>query len=309
MTQELAPYWDSVLDALEGLCHAKGAKPESARGYRMRVRLFLETLPASVRVPDLRWSHFQGFVSGMVTGTRTPKAYAKRMNYMRSLRTPLNHFIELLELEYDLRIKKPPGAFRFPAPQPELVPLTDQEFQRLLTAASHLGVRYYLAICLMGYAGLRLSEVAQLRGRDISDDQKYITVEVSKRGVGRAIPVSRPLHRALQLFFQQECSKDPDCPVINRLYDRSNGQHGVMAPRPLSSNMVGRLVARVFQVARVAGSGHRLRHHFAHQLELAGVDIRLIQLLMGHRSIKTTQRYLLPSRRGMEAAILTTFGR
>jgi len=306
---DLAPYWDSVLNALEGYCHAKGAKPESARNYRNRIALFLGTVPPSVRVGDLRWSHFQGFVSDLVTGTRSPQEYARRMNYMRALRTPLNHFIELLELEYNHKIRKPPGAFRFPAPQPELVPLTKVEFQRLLTSSSHLGVRYYLAICLMGYAGLRLSEVSRVRGRDVSEDRHYLTIEVSKRGRGRTIPICRPLDRALHVFYEQECSRDPDCPLINPVYDRSDGQKGLRPPAALSTNMVGRLVQRVFFVARVSGSGHRLRHHFAHQLEESGTDIRLIQLLMGHESIKTTQRYLMPSRRGMESAILAAFGR
>ena len=305
----MSSYWESVLDAFEGLCHAKGASPKSARTYRLRMKVFLRELPSTARVGDIRWSHFQSFVSRRMQGTRSPQAYAKRLNYMRSLRAPLNHFIELLDLEYENRIRKPPGAFRFPGPQPELVPLTEQEFKRLLTASSHLSLRHYLTICLLGYAGLRLQEVAQLRARDITEDQKYLIVEMSKGRKGRQVPICRPLHRALQLFLQTEQSQDPDCPVICPMYDRDNGNRGIRPQECLSTNMVGRLVKRVFDVARVRGSAHRLRHHFAHQLEKAGTDIRLIQLAMGHSSIKTTQRYLLPSRRGMEAAIMNAFGR
>jgi len=308
MSENLAAYWVPALDTFVDFCMAVGASESSARMYRSRVRMFLEGLPPSVRIPDLRWGHFQGFVREKAAGVSTPLAHAKRMNYLRALRTPLNHWIEFLDLEYDHKIRKPPGAFRFPAPQPALVPLTATEFHRLQVAASHLGHRHYMSVCLMGYAGLRLSEVASLRRRDITEDQRYIVIEASKRGTGRTIPICRKLHSALQTFLDMRISLDPDCAVVHRLRwsDNGNGPSGVAVP--LTPGMVGRLVKDVFSSARVTGSAHRLRHHFAHCLEDSGADVRVIQLAMGHRSIKTTQRYLRPSRRGMEHAIRLAFG-
>lgn len=308
MKANYAPYWESVINGFGDFCVAKGASTKSATTYQSRLRLFLRSLPASVRIPDLKWSHFQSFVREVADGPRDPLGFARRQNYLRAIRTPLRHFVEYVDLEHEKRIRMPPGAFRFPAPQPELVPLTSTEFKRLLTAASHLGTRHYLAIALMGYAGMRLQEVAQLRGRDVTEDQKYVVVEASKRGRGRSVAICRPLHRVLQVWLETEASRDPDGPVIQRLYNRDNGSLPGTAPAPLSTNMVGRVVARVFEAARVKGSGHRLRHHFAHCLEDAGADIRLIQLAMGHSSIKTTQRYLHASRRGVETAILRAFG-
>jgi len=308
MTKEYAPYWASVLQGFGDYCVAQGASTKSAITYQYRLKLFLASLPPTVRIPDLRWSHFQSFVRQISGKPLEPLAYARRMNYMRSLRTPLRHFLMYLFIEYDIKIKIPPGSFRFPSPQPQLVPLTAIEFRRLLTAASNLGTRYYLAISLMAYAGLRLAEVAQLRGRDITPNQEYIIVEAGKGLRGRSLAICRPLHRALQVWLETEQSRDPDAPVIQRQYDDKMARISGLPPAPLTTNMLGRMVGQVFSAARVKGSAHRLRHHFAHVLEDSHVDVRTIQLAMGHSSITTTQRYLRASSTGMGSAIIRAFG-
>jgi len=130
-------------------------------------------------------------------------------------------------------------------------------------------------------AGLRRSEVARLRLRDIDSVRMTITVHQGKGQKDRVVMLSPVLLETLRQYWQH-------CRPKEWLFPGNNpGQ-------PIS----GKDVFMIFRNAvRHAGIGkkvcpHSLRHSFATYLLESGTDLRTIQILLGHRSLKTTSRYL-----------------
>lgn len=129
-------------------------------------------------------------------------------------------------------------------------------------------------------SGLRLSEVAGLRWRDLDLADASVRV-LGKGSKTRIVPVGSLAVQALTALAAQAGS-DPDAPVFG------NGRGGALSPRAIQ--------ARVKHWAQVQGiwqrvHPHLLRHSFAsHLLESSG-DLRAVQELLGHADIGTTQIY------------------
>jgi len=133
-------------------------------------------------------------------------------------------------------------------------------------------------VLLMGYQGLRVSEVAKFRGDDIDHISKQ--VRVIGKGDSEWILPLHPLIEEMSAaygrgwWFPQYGA--------NRL--GTTGGH-------ILSGSVTTTVGGAMKRAGVPGSAHSLRHWHATEMLRAGVDIRVIQQLMRHESIATTQLY------------------
>lgn len=150
----------------------------------------------------------------------------------------------------------------------------------------------HLGIMMVAYsAGLRLAEVANLRIPDIDSQRMVIHVRHGKGQKDRFVPLSRIVLEVLREHWRIERPRD---------YLFCGQREG----RPITHSSIQKFVA---QAGRAAGikkrvTMHCLRHSFAtHHLE-AGTDLRTLQLLMGHSSLKTTSRYLHISKERIAAA-------
>ena len=166
--------------------------------------------------------------------------------------------------------------------------LSQEEVARILTAPQHLKSR---ALLMTIYAaGLRRSEVARLRVRDIDSARMTITVHQGKGQKDRVVMLSPVLLETLRQYWRYERPKEWLFPGRN-------------PNQPISGNDI----FMVFQNAvRRAGINkkvcpHSLRHSFATHLLESGTDLRTIQILLGHRSLKTTARYLHVSQQQRQA--------
>lgn len=132
---------------------------------------------------------------------------------------------------------------------------------------------------LMGYQGLRVSEVAKFRGDHID----HVSKEVRVIGKGDAEWVL-PLHPLIE-ELSAEYGRGWWFPqyVENRLGVR--GGH-------ILSGSVTTVVGGAMKRAGIPGTAHSLRHWYATELLRQGVDLRVIQQLMRHASLATTERYL-----------------
>jgi site-specific recombinase XerD len=164
------------------------------------------------------------------------------------------------------------------------VVLSPQEVARLLDAAP--GLKYRAALSVAYGAGLRASEVVCLKVSDIDSSRGVIRVEQGKGRKDRYAMLSDPLLDLLRAWWLAARERGVMLPA-GWLFP---GQNPV---NPLTT----RQLRRAFDGAKEAAgidkrvSLHTLRHCFATHLLEQKVDIRVIQVLLGHKKLDTTARY------------------
>jgi integrase/recombinase XerD len=156
--------------------------------------------------------------------------------------------------------------------------LSAAEVARLLCALRE--PKYRVFFTLMYATGLRLAEASQLETRDIDSARGVIHVRHGKGRAERVVTLGTRLLATLRNYWR---FVRPPAPW---LFASSRGTH--------VSQEVARCALK--QAAVHAGLGvrvtpHLLRHCFATHLLEAGTDLRVIQVVLGHRSIRTTARY------------------
>ncbi|WP_394885933.1 tyrosine-type recombinase/integrase (plasmid) [Mesorhizobium sp. AaZ16] len=181
---------------------------------------------------------------------------------------------------------------RYPRKLPEV--LSVEEAARLLEAAP--GIKYKAALGVAYGAGLRVSEVAHLKVDDIDSTRMLIRVEQGKGRRDRNAMLSPQLLELLRLWWREGKRRGVMLP------------HGWLFPGrsctdPMSSRQLHRAVQEAAEVAgiRKRVSPHTLRHSFATHLLEQDVDIRVIQVLLGHSKLDTTALYTKVSTRTIHA--------
>lgn len=170
-------------------------------------------------------------------------------------------------------IPMPKKPFRLP------VILSSDEVMRLLEAVAS---RKHRTILTTTYAaGLRVSEATHLRVTDIDSQRMMLRVDQGKGGKDRYVMLSPRLLEALRVYWKGERPRLWLFP-------------GDMPEQPITK---GAVEAACQKARRASGltkpvTPHSLRHAFATHLLETGTDVRTIQLLLGHRSLATTSRYL-----------------
>jgi site-specific recombinase XerD len=173
--------------------------------------------------------------------------------------------------------------------EPKRVPLvlSPDEAKTLLAAARSLKARVMLSL---GYGcGLRAGEVVRLKVKHIDRAQNVIRIEQSKGRKDRNVMLSE---EALDLLGQW-------WKVRPRRYDAGLATSecwlfpGTRAGQPMSPRQLNRLFHQAATAAGItkAVTLHGLRHSFATHLLERGIDIRIIQTLLGHDKLNTTARY------------------
>lgn len=165
--------------------------------------------------------------------------------------------------------------------------LTRVEILRLINACGSgvTGARNRAAIAIMWRCGLRVSELCSLERRDLGDDWR-LNVRSGKGGVHRVAIVDQLAQSILRPWVDAR-GKNPRFSGHPYLF-------GTLAGRPTISSYWRALLPRLAEKAGLAKRAHphALRHAFACELLAEGIDLRTIQLALGHRSLATTQEYL-----------------
>jgi integrase/recombinase XerD len=128
-------------------------------------------------------------------------------------------------------------------------------------------------------AGLRVSEVVALKIQDIDSARMTINVRQAKGKKDRQVMLSKKLLEDLRCYYKQYKPKE-------YLFEgQDGGQYAIRSVQQVFKN------AKQRAGNNKQGGVHSLRHTFATHLLEAGTDIRIIQELLGHNSLKTTERY------------------
>ena len=146
-------------------------------------------------------------------------------------------------------------------------------------------VRDALVVTLFFTLGLRLSELHGADDGDISADFRYIRV-MGKGNKMRVVPIIGAVGEILKKYFSLKSSQNICIAQKKALILSSKGER-------LSQRTMQRIVERRLRASGVQGksSPHVLRHTFATHLLNRGADLREIQELLGHSSLKATQVY------------------
>jgi site-specific recombinase XerD len=209
----------------------------------------------------------QDFLHCLQTKDRISPVYQKQI---------LASIVKFYLLYYDRKLEL---SMLYPKRKPKLLPkyLTVVEVKRLLQQCTNLKHRCILKI-LYG-CGLRVSEVIALKIADIDSAAMRIHIRAAKGKKDRVVPLPQTLLHNLRQYYLVYCPKD-------YLFEGQNGGN-------YSAKSIQSFIKKYAREAKIQKSvtPHMLRHSYAtHQLE-NGVNIRYVQALLGHNSIKTTELY------------------
>jgi len=244
-------------------CYARGSRAEYLRcaGHFAR---YHRRSPAEMGEAEVR-----AFLLGLVDAGRSAAV--------------LKMHVAALKFLYAVTLRRPEEVVRIPWPKvrrrlPDI--LSGSEVERVLAAVER---RKYRMVLMAAYgAGLRVSEACSLCVGDIDSKRGLIHVRDGKRGRDRYVMLPERLLLGLREYWRIEH------PVGQRLFP-GRGPGRCVSPEAVR-DALREAVASCGLTKRV--TVHSLRHAFATHLLEGGADLRTIQELLGHNSIRTTVGYL-----------------
>ncbi|WP_454743290.1 tyrosine-type recombinase/integrase [Cupriavidus necator] len=164
------------------------------------------------------------------------------------------------------------------------VVLSPDEVARLLAAAGNL--KHQTALAIAYGAGLRASEVVALKVTDIDSERMTLRIEQGKGRKDRYAMLSPVLLERLRVWWRVAHAQ-------GKMLDGGWLFPGLNPIEPLSPRQLNRAIHAAAQDAQIDKrvSMHTLRHSFATHLLEQKVDIRVIQVLLGHKKLETTALY------------------
>lgn len=266
-------YKDSFL---RYLAVERGASEHTIRSYGKDLDAFFDYVRAAPE--DIEMLDVRGFVAGQINDGLKKSTAGRRLATVKS-------FFRFLHREG--YIKTNPARLVNTPKMPKLLPkfLTVDDAFSLIEKPDGIGfapARDRAVLELLYSSGLRVSELSGLNGDDLNIREGFVKV----RGKGRKeriVPVGKKAVEALKAYMIERVllKKKDRALFLNRSGTR------------LTDRGVRRIVVKYARAALLDGriGPHTLRHTFATHLLQGGADLRVIQELLGHASLSTTQKY------------------
>lgn len=250
--------------------------PHTLRAYRKDLVLFSEFVtgkPAELTLHDIR-----GFVAAQIKSGVSKASAGRRLASVRS-------FLSFLHREGHIPMN--PGKLvatpKTKASLPRFLSVDDVfTLVGLPEADTFLRSRDRAILELLYSSGLRVGELASLT----PDDVNLVEGLVKVRGKGRKerlVPVGGKAVEAIAAYNREKMKLKK---LHNAVFVNRGGS-------PLTDRSIRRIVVKYARAIGISGKigPHTLRHTFASHLLQAGADLRVIQELLGHASLSTTQKY------------------
>lgn len=245
--------------------------PLTVKAYLSDLRLFFEFFPVK-SLKKVKRLHIEGFLGACREVGKQP---ATLYRYYMSIKSyfawlSLNQLIEFNPcqgVDTPRYMQKVPNVPTLEEVEGLFNSLGDEDISDLRDRA---------ILELLYSSGLRVSELCALNRADLVNDT--IIIRLSKRGKWRTVPLTTEAWVHLQTYLEKRVDTRP------AMFTNNLG-------RSINRLAVYRMVERRTQAIGRRFTPHCLRHAFATHMLDEGADLRLIQELLGHASIATTQRY------------------
>ena len=263
--------------------------PRTVEGYRTDLRVFLAWLAErGLDLAELRTSDLEAYQGGLFARQKADgKLYAPSVaaNRLGTVKTLFRFLYRHSYLLHD-----PAAALilpRLPSRLPRVV-LTRAEVGRLLATpdtTTPQGLRDRAILETLYATGIRASELASLLVEHVDTDERVLFVSRGKGMRDRRLPLTRAAAAAIEDYLAHG---RPKLDAFGRR-EVFLGGYG----RKLLRASLARIVRGLRERAGIAKpvTAHTFRHTVATHLLQGHADIRHIQVLLGHRSLNTTQRY------------------
>lgn len=263
----------------------------TAASYRSSVTAFLAWLTShQVELAQTRTEDIEAYLSHL-HARRKPGGQAYAIGTQTAYLTAVKSLFRFLYKRGYL-LRDPAASVAFPRPEKRLprVILSQEEVQRILDKASGASAPLELrdrAILETFYAtGIRVSEMAKLQPSDVDTQEGMLSVRLGKGRKDRNLPLTPAAAEAIDAYLRDGRPQLLRPRGSRVLFLASRG--GILHRSGLS-----RIVASWTERAGVKKTVtcHTFRHSVATHLLKGGADIRQIQVLLGHASLQTTERY------------------
>jgi integrase/recombinase XerD len=280
---------------LDHLRLERGLSPNTLAAYEADCRSFLASLPGEVlrEAGRLREKHVFDFVVGERKRGRGVTSVRRSLS---ALRTFLRFLVRerVLESNPARQMENPRSWERLPSV------LQVDEVRRLIDAVEPDSSRYPFrdaAILELIYAtGLRVGEVTTLTLKSVRPDLGILRC-LGKGSRERIVPVSRRALDALEAYLEKERPRLVRRAATDLLFVSRAG-------KPLGREVVRALLVKYAARAGLAGrlTPHTLRHSFATHMLQNGADLRVVQEILGHVKVETTEIYTHLTKSDLKAA-------
>jgi site-specific recombinase XerD len=244
------------------------------------VKNYMHTLRQFVLWVDVPIEHVRGKkILGYIDYLRARRLQPKTINcHLDSIRGFYNYLIDEEALRIDNPVKRNYNL-RLPRPLPRY--LRDEEVPRLFIHIKNCRDRAIFMLMLR--CGLRVEEVANLTLSAIDLRRSQLFIFDGKGGKDRIVYLSSDALEALSRYLKERSSSR-----VKKVFLVEKGNY---VGKPLSMRGIQKRMEHYARKAGLKVSCHQLRHTMATQLLNADADLVIIQDLLGHNQIRTTQRY------------------
>ncbi len=260
------PKYHQAINDLEQQLRLKRYSSHTVKSYKNHFKAFLwyynETSPEELDIEHIR------------------QYLLTSINEKNISESTQNGMINAIKFYYEQILGREKMYFNNLRPKkPQKLPnvLSEAEVARLINSLDN--IKHKCILMMIYSAGLRLSEVVNLRIEDINKDRRAIYI---KGGKGKKDRVSILSDKALENLRNYYVIYKPEYWLFE---GQQGGQYSVRSVQAIFQKAVK------FAKINTHATVHTLRHSFATHLLERGTDLRQIQLLLGHESIKTTEIY------------------
>lgn len=264
----------------------RGLSKNTIAAYRRDLGKFTDFLDVNgVNLSEVSATHLTNFIAHLRSSSLSESSLARHVVAIRSLYTFLSKDQGIVNVAKEM----------YPPKIPKRLPkaLSIEDIDKLISANSDdpSGIRNRALIEMLYATGARVSEIIQLNVGDVSrSDGQTVTVKVrGKGGKERLVPLGSFAQHALDQYLTRVRSNQVKSPQQDALF--LSEKRGTRLTRQSAWQIVMKAAERAGLDRDI--SPHALRHSFATHLLDGGADIRVVQELLGHSSVTTTQIYTL----------------